>query len=157
MLTTAQNDIRERLIVALDVPTVEAARKIVADLGSDAIFYKIGFQLALAGGIDLGKANAGHAFDHDLDATGFPAFEVDDFDQGADAMEGIGGAFLAAGSLHGEDQFLIGGQRFLDCEDRARLADEQGDDVARKDHHFLHRKQWQPLTKEIEAAHRVLR
>ena len=111
----------------------------------------------VAGGIDLGKANAGHAFNHDLDATGFTAFEVDDFDQGTDAMEGIGGAFFAAGSLHGEDQFLIGGQRFLDCEDRARLADEQGDDVARKDHHFLHRKQWQPLTKEIEAAHRVLR
>ena len=53
MLTTAQDDVRERLIVALDVPSVDAARKVVTELGSEIVFYKIGFQLALAGGIDL--------------------------------------------------------------------------------------------------------
>jgi orotidine-5'-phosphate decarboxylase len=42
----------ERLIVALDVPSVEAAQAIVARLGNTVSFYKIGYQLAFAGGLD---------------------------------------------------------------------------------------------------------
>jgi orotidine-5'-phosphate decarboxylase len=42
---------RQRLIVALDVPSVEAARAMVARLGDAAEFYKIGYQLAFAGGL----------------------------------------------------------------------------------------------------------
>jgi orotidine-5'-phosphate decarboxylase len=42
---------RERLIVALDVPSVEAAQQIVARLGAAVSFYKIGYQLAFAGGL----------------------------------------------------------------------------------------------------------
>jgi len=42
---------RERLIVALDVPSVEAAQRIVARLGEAVSFYKIGYQLAFAGGL----------------------------------------------------------------------------------------------------------
>jgi orotidine-5'-phosphate decarboxylase len=42
---------RERLIVALDVPSVEAAQALVARLGDAVSFYKIGYQLAFAGGI----------------------------------------------------------------------------------------------------------
>jgi orotidine-5'-phosphate decarboxylase len=44
-------DARERLIVALDVPSVEAAEKMVARLGDEVGFYKIGYQLAFAGGL----------------------------------------------------------------------------------------------------------
>lgn len=44
-------DARERLIVALDVPTVEAAEAMVARLGDSVSFYKIGYQLAFAGGL----------------------------------------------------------------------------------------------------------
>jgi orotidine-5'-phosphate decarboxylase len=44
---------RERLIVALDVSSVEAAQALVARLGDAAAFYKIGYQLALAGGLGL--------------------------------------------------------------------------------------------------------
>lgn len=44
-------DARERLIVALDLPTVEAAETMVARLGDSVVFYKIGYQLAFAGGL----------------------------------------------------------------------------------------------------------
>ena len=44
-------DARERLIVALDVPTVKAAEALVARLGDSVCFYKIGYQLAFAGGL----------------------------------------------------------------------------------------------------------
>jgi orotidine-5'-phosphate decarboxylase len=42
---------RDRLIVALDLPAVEEARRIVAAIGEAASFYKIGYQLAYAGGL----------------------------------------------------------------------------------------------------------
>jgi orotidine-5'-phosphate decarboxylase len=44
-------DARERLIVALDLPSVDAAEKMVAALGESVVFYKIGYQLAFAGGL----------------------------------------------------------------------------------------------------------
>jgi orotidine-5'-phosphate decarboxylase len=44
-------DPRERLIVALDVSSVEAAQAMVARLGDAVSFYKIGYQLAFAGGL----------------------------------------------------------------------------------------------------------
>ena len=44
-------DARERLIVALDLPSVEAAERMVARLGDTVLFYKIGYQLAFAGGL----------------------------------------------------------------------------------------------------------
>jgi len=44
-------DAREKLIVALDVPSVAAAEAVVERLGSSVVFYKIGYQLAFAGGL----------------------------------------------------------------------------------------------------------
>jgi orotidine-5'-phosphate decarboxylase len=44
-------DARQRLIVALDLASVEEARRLVAALGASASFYKIGYQLAYAGGL----------------------------------------------------------------------------------------------------------
>lgn len=49
---------RERLIVALDLPSVEAAEAMVARLGDTVAFYKIGYQLAFAGGLPLARALA---------------------------------------------------------------------------------------------------
>ena len=43
------------LIVGLDVPTVDRAAKIVRDLEGAASFYKIGYQLAFAGGLDFAR------------------------------------------------------------------------------------------------------
>src|ERR1700709_327748 len=44
---------RDRLIVALDLPSVTAAEAMVARLGDSVTFYKIGYQLAYAGGLPL--------------------------------------------------------------------------------------------------------
>jgi orotidine-5'-phosphate decarboxylase len=44
-------DARQRLIVALDLPSVQAAERMVSQLGDSVVFYKIGYQLAFAGGL----------------------------------------------------------------------------------------------------------
>jgi orotidine-5'-phosphate decarboxylase len=48
-------DPRERLIVALDVASVAQARALVERLGASACFYKIGYQLGFAGGLELAQ------------------------------------------------------------------------------------------------------
>jgi orotidine-5'-phosphate decarboxylase len=51
--TTSTHDctpIRERLIVALDVPSAATARSLVERLGSSVMFYKIGLELAASSG-----------------------------------------------------------------------------------------------------------
>ncbi len=42
---------RDRMIVGLDLPNLKEAERMVARLGDTASFYKIGFELALSGGI----------------------------------------------------------------------------------------------------------
>ncbi|MDP2733047.1 MAG: orotidine 5'-phosphate decarboxylase / HUMPS family protein, partial [Hoeflea sp.] len=54
-----------RLIVALDVPTVAAAEALVARIDNEAVFFKIGYQLAFAGGLSLAR---------DLKASGRKVF-----------------------------------------------------------------------------------
>src|SRR5260221_6122510 len=44
---------RDRLIVALDLPSVAKAEAMIARLGDSVTFYKIGYQLAFAGGLPL--------------------------------------------------------------------------------------------------------
>jgi orotidine-5'-phosphate decarboxylase len=44
---------KDRLIVALDLGSVEAAEAMVARLGDSVTFYKIGYQLSFAGGLPL--------------------------------------------------------------------------------------------------------
>ena len=46
---------RERLIVGLDVPTLGEAQAVVKDLDGVVSFYKIGYQLAFAGGLDFAR------------------------------------------------------------------------------------------------------
>jgi orotidine-5'-phosphate decarboxylase len=46
---------KDRLIVALDVPTMLEAAGIVESLGDEVSFYKIGHQLAFVGGLDLAR------------------------------------------------------------------------------------------------------
>jgi orotidine-5'-phosphate decarboxylase len=50
---------RDRLIVALDLPSVEAAEAMIGQLGDSVTFYKIGYQLAYAGGLPLVSRLAG--------------------------------------------------------------------------------------------------
>lgn len=44
---------RDRLIVALDLSSVEAAEALITKLGDSVSFYKVGYQLAYAGGLPL--------------------------------------------------------------------------------------------------------
>lgn len=48
-------DASNRLIVGLDVPTVTEAEKIVAELSPAVSFFKIGYQLVFAGGLELAR------------------------------------------------------------------------------------------------------
>ena len=54
-----------RLIVALDVPTVAEAEALVARIDNEAVFFKIGYQLAFAGGLPFAR---------DLKASGRKVF-----------------------------------------------------------------------------------
>jgi orotidine-5'-phosphate decarboxylase len=59
---------RDRLIVALDLPSVAEAEKAVADLGDTVSFYKVGYELVLAGGLEFaaGLARSGKKLFLDL-------------------------------------------------------------------------------------------
>jgi len=50
---TVTTDIRERIIVALDVPAAETARGIIEELGDSVSAFKIGMQLFTAAGPDI--------------------------------------------------------------------------------------------------------
>jgi len=52
-MTPAEIAPKDRLIVALDLPSVDAAEAMVARLGDSVTFYKIGYRLAYAGGLPL--------------------------------------------------------------------------------------------------------
>src|SRR5215470_13611005 len=52
-------DPRDRLIVALDVASVARAEAIIQQLGDAVAFYKIGYQLAFAGGLRLAETLVG--------------------------------------------------------------------------------------------------
>jgi orotidine-5'-phosphate decarboxylase len=83
---------RDRLIVALDLSSVEAAQAMVARLGDAVSFYKIGYQLAFAGGI---------TFAHTLTDAGkqvFVDFKLHDIGntvaQGVKSVARLGATFL---------------------------------------------------------------
>ena len=52
-MTPSDIPTKDRLIVALDLPGVEQAEAMVTRLGDSVSFYKIGYQLAYAGGLPL--------------------------------------------------------------------------------------------------------
>lgn len=49
-LSAKNIDPRDRLIFALDVPSVEEGKRLVEQLGESVIFYKLGLQIFMAGG-----------------------------------------------------------------------------------------------------------
>ena len=46
---------RDKLIIALDVPTLDAARALVDRLGASVSFYKVGLELVFSGGLELAR------------------------------------------------------------------------------------------------------
>jgi orotidine-5'-phosphate decarboxylase len=52
---TVSREIQDRLIIALDIASVDEARKLVAAIGDAGTFYKIGYRLGFAGGLPFAR------------------------------------------------------------------------------------------------------
>ncbi|MGB3274194.1 MAG: orotidine-5'-phosphate decarboxylase, partial [Xanthobacteraceae bacterium] len=91
-MPTAPRDARDRLIVALDVPDLDAAETLIGRLDDSVSFYKIGYQLGFAGGLslaaDLARAGKQVFIDlklHDIGNT---------VARGVDSIARLGATFL---------------------------------------------------------------
>src|SRR6476660_6106215 len=83
---------RDPLIVALDLPSAAKAEAMIARLGDSVTFYKIGYQLAFAGGLPLVRQLAGAGKKvfvdlklHDIGNT---------VARGVESVAGLGATFL---------------------------------------------------------------
>ena len=56
----SQSNIKDRLIVALDMPGIEEAQRLIATLDLGVTFYKVGLELLFTGGLDLARALKGN-------------------------------------------------------------------------------------------------
>src|SRR5580692_8067878 len=92
---------RDRLIVALDLPGVAAAEAMIERLGSAVTFYKIGYQLAYAGGLPLVRqlAAAGKKVFVDLKLHDIGNTVA----RGVESIAALGGTFL---SVHAYPQTM---------------------------------------------------
>ena len=52
---TLPREIQDRLIIALDIASVDEARTLVAKIGDAGTFYKIGYRLGFAGGLPFAR------------------------------------------------------------------------------------------------------
>lgn len=94
--------VRERLIVALDVPDADTARALVTELGESVAFYKIGLELAMTAGyfdlmrwlLDRGKRVFADLKLYDIPATVGAAVRQ---------LAGSGAHFL---TVHGERSIM---------------------------------------------------
>nr|WP_319391322.1 orotidine-5'-phosphate decarboxylase [uncultured Cohaesibacter sp.] len=83
---------RDRLIVPLDVPSVDEARAIIADLGETVSFYKIGYQLGYAGGFDLARELIAEGKDVFMDLK---LLDIDNtIEKGVASISAMGAKFL---------------------------------------------------------------
>lgn len=92
---------RDRLIVALDLPNVDAARAMVATLGDSVSFLKIGKELVYAGGLDLARelVAAGKKVFLDLKLHDIPTT----VERATAAVSGLGATYL---TVHAYPQTL---------------------------------------------------
>lgn len=99
-------DARDRMIVALDLPSPGAARAMVQRLGEAASFYKIGKELVYAGGLDLAQelVAAGKKVFLDLKLHDIP----NTVERAAAAVSGLGATFL---TVHAYPQTLAAAVR----------------------------------------------
>jgi len=120
-----------RLYVALDLPSIQEARDMVAALGDSVISYKIGLQLLPLGGAEFGRELAAQGKNvfldfklHDIDAT---------VEKATRSIAGIGANLLtvharpdvmrAAASGKGDSDLKILGVTVLTSLDQAALND----------------------------------
>src|SRR5262249_45992311 len=92
---------RERRIVALDLSSVAAAEAMIERLGDTVAFYKIGYQLAFAGGLPLARtlAQAGKQVFLDLKLHDI----ANTVAQGVESIAALGVTFL---TIHGYPQTM---------------------------------------------------
>ncbi|MAW79132.1 MAG: orotidine-5'-phosphate decarboxylase [Parvularcula sp.] len=96
-------NLKDRLIIALDLPTTEDAQRAVDAIGDEGTFYKVGYQLMPIGGLDLARrlSNRGKKVFldfkfHDIGAT---------VERGVASVAKLGGDFL---TVHAEPDVLKG-------------------------------------------------
>jgi orotidine-5'-phosphate decarboxylase len=93
--------LRDRLIVALDLPDVAAAEAMIGRLGDSVTFYKIGYQLAYAGGLPLVRQLA------DVGKQVFIDLKLHDIGntvaRGTESIARLGATFL---TVHGYPQTM---------------------------------------------------
>jgi len=83
---------RDRLIVGLDVASVDEALAVVEELGDTVSFYKIGYQLAFAGGLELARRLVADGKQVFLDMK---LLDIDNtVARGVEAVAGMGVAML---------------------------------------------------------------
>lgn len=94
---------KDRLIIALDLPTTEEAKNAVAAIGDAGTFYKIGYQLMPVGGLELARQLSDQGKKvfldfkfHDIGAT---------VERGVKSVCKLGGDFL---TVHAEPDVLKG-------------------------------------------------
>ncbi len=94
---------KDRLIIALDLPSTEDAQTAINAIGDEGTFYKIGYQLMPIGGLDLAKRLSGEGKKvfldfkfHDIGAT---------VERGVKSVAKLGGDFL---TVHAEPDVLKG-------------------------------------------------
>ena len=94
---------KDRLIVALDLPSAEEGRAAVAAIAGEASFYKIGYQLMPVGGLDLARELSGAGIRvfldfkfHDIGAT---------VERGTASVARLGADFL---TVHAEPDVVKG-------------------------------------------------
>jgi orotidine-5'-phosphate decarboxylase len=121
---------RDRLIVALDVSSVAEAEAMVARIGPEVTFYKVGLQMIFAGGIDFARRLVGEGKQVFLDAK---LLDIDNTVEGAvESIVPLGVTFLtihaypkamrAAVAARGDAALRLLGVTVLTSMDAADLA-----------------------------------
>lgn len=84
--------LEERVIIALDLPDISTARRLIDALGDEARFFKIGYELAFIGGLDLARelVAAGRKVFLDLKLHDIP----NTIEKGVGQVAGLGATYL---------------------------------------------------------------
>lgn len=99
-------DPRDRLIVALDLPSVAEAEALIERIGDAATFYKIGYRLGYAGGLDLAARLARKGLRTFLDLKLHDIGNT--VEEGVRSVCGLGATFL---TVHAYPQTMAGAVR----------------------------------------------
>jgi orotidine-5'-phosphate decarboxylase len=117
-LSTKKIPPRERLIFALDLPSVDDARRLVEELGDSVLFYKLGLEIFMAGGyfelIDWLRERGKKVF---VDLKFFDVPQTV-----ASAVRQLRGHGVSFATVHGNDQILAAAVKARDGDGSATEA-----------------------------------